>query len=179
MNKTLIYVNRMDSRKQYHQQFLESISDTGVDFWLTSGANTCHEARYKALIKCINWGYDYIGWIDDDDILVGSIFSEMEEALELNKDCAMCYAHELQFEKDIPIIPELSGRTTITTKSGHHPKLFRTSILKNYISVLQNPICKAPERDLTIAMERDGHVFLELDKIGYLWRQWVGQDHRQ
>jgi hypothetical protein len=180
VNSTLVFVNRLESRTKFHPECFASLQDTGVDFFLTSGAETCHKARFDALEQCLKWGYKYISWVDDDDLSVAGIFSRLQLLLEGNLEAAAACAQEQLFNELIGKKANTTGRVrkVVNGSTCHLPILFRTEILYKYYHCLLTPELRSPEHQLTRAMARDGYFFIQLDTVGRYWRQWDGQDHK-
>lgn len=180
MAKSLIFVSRLPNRTRFHAELSASLDDPKVDYLLTEGAATCHLARYQTLTRCLVWGYDYIGWVDDDDLVVSGIHRKLESLLEADPMAAVAYALDQRFTDTPSHVEPRRGKTRRVYGIGrsHHPLLFRSSILKEYYSILKAPRGLSPERQLITTMVRDGHYLVELDEVSYHWRQWEGQDHR-
>lgn len=179
-NRSLVFINRQVSRTKFHEECFSSLLDTKIDYLLTEGAQTCHLARYQILNRCINWGYDYIGWVDDDDVIVPGIHSKLEDILDRHENVAIAAARDVPFIDDKPNIDVGEGTIRLFKNIDvvHAPLLFRVSVLKNHYTTLLHKTHKSPERQLMMSMLDGSWYLAQIDELGYYWRQWSGQDHR-
>lgn len=180
MNTALVFVNRLPDRGAYHKDALGSMLDTGVDFYLTDGGVCPGRARYDTLHRCLQWGYLYVGWFDDDDILAPGVYSRLVTVLNENPDASVAHTREVQFTsgplKTYRKTQDVRHHTSV--HRAHHPLLFRADVLVEYYARLLHHGATKAEKGMMHDMVQDGHCFAELNEIGYYWRQWDGQDHK-
>lgn len=155
-NKLAVNVLRLPDREWYPQD--ESSNVIFIENDPAPSRSLIGQARYVSYINSITEGYEYVGWIDDDDFTNPYYFTKSIEILESNPHLDAIAARQATYLDDKPNeYKKLSG--DIIPAKGieyHGPCVYRSSSLIHGLDVLRNFVGIDENRYLANHMIKSG-----------------------
>lgn len=123
------------------------------------------QARYNAYLDAIESGYEYVGWIDDDDFTNPFYFTNLLSIIERNPNMDAITSLQGTYFNDIKenVYPKTTGEIVHANSYNYHgPCIYRSSSLIKGLDILEHFVGYDENRVLAKHM-------IELNYNLYLW----------
>ena len=174
MNPIGIAVIKMDNRREYHRnRCFPTLIDDNCDFIITKMyENDLKASRKESIEKLIAMGYEYIGWVDDDDEMIADIFSKLLEIFKNYPDTCIAFSEYIIRDEHKDTRRRINSNENVVDVVNnislvHQPVLIPSKILSKYLYVLDGHA----ERSLYLEIKNKetDKLIRGLSTVGYIY----------
>lgn len=175
MNKIAVVILHIKERKQYLDQILAILEQDIVDVYIYDSVESVHALgrEYARIFKELESQYEYISFVDDDDLVCYDFFRMLMD--KMKDGVAAASAHQIQFKFNSEVEHLLNNKLVNYTDkypylSFHGPSLISIKHFKPYVDEYGSVLHKDSKRLAIKLLQRNGHKTLISSQVGCFWR---------
>ena len=176
-NRVDVHVLKVAAHARYHRECFASLLREPINLHLLDGSEgDIGQGRYEGFRQ---GEAEFVSYVDDDDYVKPGVFRKCVDLLDARPEAIGVVTNEERvwengevFYTHRPIVMDGYVHANL-----HQLKVWRRELILPYTEFM----LECPYRSEHIMVMRtlaDGHRYVHLDEVGYVWRNYPTQSHR-